>query len=62
VLATRAAIEIGADTLVSAGISDVVRWPIVAEEIAFALTYGAAVRKVDLRPQPQMRPAISVLH
>ena len=62
VLATRAAIEIGADTLVRAGISDVVRWPIVAEEIAFALTYGAAVRKVDLRAQPQMRPAISVLH
>jgi signal transduction histidine kinase len=56
VLATRAAIEIGADTLVSAGISDVVRWPIVAEEIAFALTYGAAVNKADLRPQPGARP------
>jgi signal transduction histidine kinase len=62
VLATRAAIEIGADTLVRAGISDVVRWPIVAEEIAFALTYGAAVRKVDLRPRPQLRPAISAVH
>ena len=57
VLATRAAIEIGADTLVGAGISDVVRWPIVAEEIAFALTYGAAVKKADLRLQRQARPA-----
>ena len=62
VLATRAAIEIGADTLVSAGISDVVRWPIIAEEIAFALTYGAAVKKADLAPQPDARPAAPALH
>jgi signal transduction histidine kinase len=62
VLATRAAIEIGADRLVRAGISDVVRWPIVAEEIAFALTYGAAVKKADLPPQPQMRTAVSALY
>jgi AmiR/NasT family two-component response regulator len=62
VLATRAAIEIGADTLVIAGISDVVRWPIVAEEIAFALTYGAAVNKADLRPQLEARPAASRAH
>jgi signal transduction histidine kinase len=59
ILAIRAAIEIGADTLVSAGIFDVVRWPIVAEEIAFALTYGAGVRKGDLPPHPQLGPAIS---
>jgi hypothetical protein len=36
-----------------------VRWPIVAEEIAFALTYGAGVRKGDLPPHPQLGPAIS---
>lgn len=38
VLATRAVFEIGADTLLGAGISDVVRWPIVAEEIAIVLS------------------------
>jgi DNA-binding NtrC family response regulator len=47
VLATPIAIEIGADTLVSAGISDVVRWPIVAEEIAIALANGSAAKDAD---------------
>ncbi|UFZ08003.1 two-component system VirA-like sensor kinase [Bradyrhizobium ontarionense] len=41
VLATKAAIEIGADTLVAAGIFDVVRWPLVAEEIAITLASGS---------------------
>ena len=61
VLATRAAIEIGADTLVGAGISDVVRWPIIAEEIAFALTYGAAFGKADPGPRPVARLAAPAL-
>lgn len=38
VLATKAALEVGADTLLAVGISDVVRWPIVAEEITVALS------------------------
>ncbi|MET4037873.1 signal transduction histidine kinase/CheY-like chemotaxis protein [Bradyrhizobium sp. RT4a] len=38
VLATRGSSEIGAETLVAAGIADVVRWPIVVEEIATALS------------------------
>jgi len=59
VLAIRATIEIGADRLVSAGISDVVRWPIVAEEIAFALTHGAAVGRANLPSHPEIRPAIT---
>jgi hypothetical protein len=50
VLASKAAIEIGADTLVRAGISDVVRWPIVAEEIAMALQ-GSALKQVEDRPR-----------
>jgi DNA-binding NtrC family response regulator len=41
ILAAKAAIEIGADTLVAAGIFDVVRWPLVAEEIAITLANGS---------------------
>jgi DNA-binding NtrC family response regulator len=43
VLATRATEEIGADMLMAAGISDVVRWPIIAEEIAAALAHGLSL-------------------
>jgi signal transduction histidine kinase len=50
VLASKAAIEMGADTLVTAGISDVVRWPIVAEEIAMALAHGSALTRLEDRP------------
>jgi signal transduction histidine kinase len=50
VLAVNAAFEIGADTLLAAGISDVVRWPIVAEEIAIALAHSVALSSV--KPQP----------
>jgi signal transduction histidine kinase len=46
VLATRAEIEIGANTLVSAGISDVVRWPMVAEEIAVSLANNLSVKRL----------------
>lgn len=51
VLATKAAIEIGADTLVAAGISDVVHWPIVAEEIAMALANSSALKRLETIPQ-----------
>ncbi len=44
VLAARSTEEIGADTLISAGVSDVVRWPIVAEEIATALAHRSTPR------------------
>jgi DNA-binding NtrC family response regulator len=37
VLATKSTEEIGADGLVTAGITDVVRWPMAAAEIAAAL-------------------------
>jgi signal transduction histidine kinase len=45
ILATKAAIEIGADTLVSTGISDVVRWPMVAEEIAVSLANSLSMKR-----------------
>jgi hypothetical protein len=38
ILAARVSSEIGPDSLVAAGISDVVRWPILTEEIAIALS------------------------
>ncbi|MBR0816622.1 two-component system VirA-like sensor kinase [Bradyrhizobium liaoningense] len=50
VLATRVPFEIAADTLLSAGISDVVQWPIVAEEVAIVLSQSspaAATRGLD---------------
>jgi AmiR/NasT family two-component response regulator len=63
VLATATAIEIGADTLVSAGISDVVRWPIMAEEIAMALAEGSA-SKAETRPlrQPKAGRILATLN
>jgi hypothetical protein len=57
VLATKGAIEIGADRLVSAGISDVVRWPMIADEIAIALSYAAPIRGADAPTQAHWMPA-----
>lgn len=48
VLATRTAFEIGADALLGAGISDVVRWPIVAEEIAVVLSQISRVGRREV--------------
>jgi len=48
VLATKAAIEIGADTLVAAGITDVIRWPIVTEEIAIALSHSVPLARAAI--------------
>jgi signal transduction histidine kinase len=59
VLASKAAIEIGADTLVNAGIADVVRWPMVTEEIATALARAAVLKR--LGNQPQGRPTLAAL-
>jgi signal transduction histidine kinase/CheY-like chemotaxis protein len=53
VLATRVAFEIGADTLLAAGIADVIRWPIVAEEVASTLSQSATsgAPRGSARPQ-----------
>ena len=58
VLATRTTEEIGADTLIAAGISDAVRWPIIAEEIAAALAHGLAPRETLQRLVPAASSAI----
>lgn len=57
VLATRSMEGIGADTLIAAGISDVVRWPIVAEEIAAALAHRSAPRTSLARRIPALAAA-----
>jgi signal transduction histidine kinase len=49
VLATKSTEEIGADALVGAGIADVVRWPIVAEEIAAALNHCSEMKQLEAR-------------
>jgi signal transduction histidine kinase/ActR/RegA family two-component response regulator len=54
VLATRSMEGIGADNLIGAGISDVVRWPIVAEEIAAALAHRSAPRESLARRVPML--------
>jgi CheY-like chemotaxis protein len=59
VLATRSMERIGADTLIAAGISDVVRWPIVAEEIAAALAHRSAPRGSLTRRVPALAAAVS---
>jgi DNA-binding NtrC family response regulator len=57
-LATKSTEEIGADTLVGAGIADVVRWPIVAEEIAAALNHCSALKRLEARaPRAAQSPA-----
>jgi BarA-like signal transduction histidine kinase len=53
-LATPSTEEVCADTLMAAGIVDVVRWPIVAEEIAAALTQSAALRDARRRRAPAL--------
>jgi signal transduction histidine kinase len=58
VLASKAAIEISADTLVRAGISDVVRWPIIAEEIAIVLAHNSTLTRVNDRTE--RRPPIAL--
>jgi DNA-binding NarL/FixJ family response regulator len=51
VLAARSTEEIGADTLVAAGISDVVHWPLVTSEVAAALSNCSARKEPEAKPQ-----------
>jgi signal transduction histidine kinase len=63
VLATKSIEEIGADTLVAAGIADVVRWPIAAQEIATALNHCSALGKLEAgAPLSSARGAHSLMH
>jgi signal transduction histidine kinase len=63
VLATKSIEEIGADTLVAAGIADVVRWPIAAQEIATALSHCSALAKLEAgAPLSSARGARSLMH
>jgi len=50
VLATKAMIEIDAETLANSGIFDVVRWPIRAEGVAIALAHGISQNNAGARP------------
>nr|WP_225141787.1 two-component system VirA-like sensor kinase [Bradyrhizobium sp. NBAIM14] len=61
ILATRTAFEISADALLAAGISDVVRWPLVAEEIAIVLSqvFRACEPGVSRRPKSQASVALA---
>lgn len=52
VLAAKFAQEIGADTLLAAGIADVVHWPIVAAEIAPALHHCLTQTRFDAAAAP----------
>jgi DNA-binding NtrC family response regulator len=58
-LAARSTEEIGADVLIAAGVSDVVRWPIVAEEIATALAHRSAPQEASRRRTPALAASSS---
>ena len=62
VLATKAAFEIAADTLVTAGIVDVVRWPLLADEVAVALAHSAMLGRNEVTPVQRHVSASTVLH
>ena len=63
VLATKSTEQIGADTLMAAGIADVVHWPIVAAEVAAALNHCSALKKLEAKaPLGSSREAYSVVH
>jgi PleD family two-component response regulator len=59
VLATRPTEEIGADILVAAGVSDVVRWPVTAEGIATALAHRSGQREISTRLAPAIAASSS---
>jgi signal transduction histidine kinase/CheY-like chemotaxis protein len=63
VLATKSTEQIGADSLVIAGIADVVHWPIVAAEIATALNHCSALkRRAAKAPSGASRQTYSLAH
>jgi signal transduction histidine kinase len=57
VIAISSAIEISADTLMTVGLADVVRWPIVAEEIAITLAQNSTWGTVITHPEPHLLPS-----
>jgi hypothetical protein len=56
ILAVNTALEISADALLAAGISDVIHWPIAAEEIAVTLAHS---RMLDGDALSQERQSVS---
>src|SRR5258707_7425110 len=63
VLATKSTEEIGADSLMFAGIADVVHWPIVATEIAAALNRCSQLTRPGAKPPPNSsRGAYGLAH
>jgi hypothetical protein len=63
VLATKSTEEIGADSLMFAGIADVVHWPIVAAEIAAALNRCSQLTRPGANPPPNSsRGAYGLAH
>jgi signal transduction histidine kinase/CheY-like chemotaxis protein len=61
VLATKSTEEIDADSLMVAGIADVVHWPIVAAEIAAALNRCSRLRRPGANPPPSSSRGASCL-
>ncbi|MEA2865941.1 MAG: hypothetical protein QOE39_656 [Bradyrhizobium sp.] len=55
VLAMTSANEIDADVLVAAGIADVVRWPIIAAEVAAALDHCSAAKRREAKGDLERR-------
>ena len=63
VLATKSTEEIGADSLMFAGVADVVHWPMVAAEIAAALNRCSQLRRPEANPPPSFsRGAYGLAH
>jgi DNA-binding NtrC family response regulator len=60
ILAINTAFEISADTLLAAGISDVIRWPIAAEEIAIALAHSRAFDGNSLYQETRLVPSMAL--
>jgi signal transduction histidine kinase len=59
VLAINTAFEVNADALLAAGISDVIRWPISAQETAVALAHAIAIGDTRAQRRHQPAPALS---
>jgi signal transduction histidine kinase len=57
ILAVNTAFEISADTLLAAGISDVIRWPISAEEIAITLAHSRVLDGHSLYREGRLVPS-----
>jgi signal transduction histidine kinase len=63
VLATKSTEEIGADSLMFAGVADVVHWPMIAAEIAAALNRCSRLTRPGAKPPPSFsREAYDLAH